>query len=204
MTPNIVLQCSTGWAYGKQLAVSRPTWEALAKTNEMRYSAHTGDWKDTLRGPHWLKIWWLLKQFEELPDGALVVYADVDTAVLNTNANVYSVPVTHVASRIHYSASWKVNSGVMFIRLSRVTREFFKQVWDAGPVPGRGAKHDERRMQVELQTRPWSFDRLPPEWADWYCSKKPLPNAIVKIWHGALPEASIPALMRSEIERSKE
>jgi len=140
------------------------------------------------RAPHWNKI--TLVRHALALGFEIVVWLDADTLIVRDDEDIRTAlngggPLAlaqHPSPGFNGSPThW--NSGVMVMRNTPRTREFFDAVWEAGPH-GDHHWHEQARMLLLLPQFPDLLQRLDDKWNSTICLTD-VPNPVVRAWHGA-------------------
>ena len=132
----ILLQQANG-LYTKLLDITEARHQAYAANFDITYCAVRGSLQFQ-RSPLWNKIP-LIRQALALKFD-LVVWLDADTLIRRTDVDLRLAlgegsPIGMCRHPTPWDdQDWHFNSGVIFIRHTKLTRKFFDRVWKAGPV----------------------------------------------------------------------
>jgi hypothetical protein len=159
--------------------------------HHLTYWALAGDVQFT-RSPHWNKI--VLIQ-EALRQGfELVTWLDADTLIVRDTEDIRTALTGRapLAMAIHRSPGLNgpkdhYNSGVMVLRNTFETREFFDAVWHEGPLRNHHWNEQARILDL-LAKSPALVQVLDPCWNATQ-GLAPVEDPIIKAWHGAGPAA---------------
>jgi glycosyltransferase involved in cell wall biosynthesis len=78
------------------------------------------------RQPHWIKIHYALKLFQELSPGDLIVFLDADIAIVRGDLELK----TYKSIAFAKDSSGLINSGVWAVRVNEFSKRFFEAVWN--------------------------------------------------------------------------
>lgn len=141
------------------------------------------------RTPHWNKI--VLIQHALKMGFATIAWLDADTLIVRDGEDFRTAldpaagPLALARHPAHAASGspehW--NSGVIILRNTPQTREFFQAVWDAGPL-GEHCWHEQARIMDLLPRFPGLVQRLDDRWNSTETVTE-VPDPIIKAWHGA-------------------
>ena len=148
------------------------------------------------RAPHWNKI--VLIRHALALGFQTVAWLDADTLIVRDDEDIRGAingggPLAmaeHPAPGLNGSpCHW--NSGVMIMRNTSRTRQFFDAVWKSGPLE-KHPWHDQARILDLLPQFPGLVQRLDNRWNSTY-KLTDLERPIIKAWHGKR-QAALPFL----------
>lgn len=197
-----VLQFGVGWAW-ELLQIGEPAWRRWADAHGFAYSVEKVRHFDD-RTPHWEKIFLINEWLRDSEPGDLLLWADSDTyPVFPVDLSVSPWDVltdeADIAMCRTIYGNW--NSGLMFIRSSKMSAKFFDSVWCLGPVPKWGTRwNDEARINADLpywQRKGLKAQQLDPKWNDFDRLPIRASDPLVKSWHGT-PKDTVLRRMKEE------
>ncbi len=139
------------------------------------------------RTPHWDKIVLIKKTLAIAPEGELIAWLDADC--LKINAAPFSLPDGYDLGMVQ-NARLQFNTGVIVIRNTQESRDFFEHVWNDGPRQYWQMRLHEQCV-VNLFRKDIEIAELDPAWNFWpnVCGQ---PRGVVRVmaWHSAMkPDA---------------
>lgn len=186
MSSAVLIQQASGDAR-MMLELSADRHAAYCDKHRLTYWPVLGDVQFS-RAPHWNKI--ALVRHALALGFETVVWLDADTLIVRDDEDIRSAlngggPLAlarHPTPGINGTPThW--NSGVMVMRNTARTREFFDAVWQAGPH-GEHHWHEQARMLLLLPKFPDLVQQLDDRWNSTDCLTD-VPNPVIKAWHGA-------------------
>ena len=132
----------------------------------------------------------------------LVVWLDADTLIVDPSVDLReAMSEFEIVGMCKHplpwgGRPWHYNAGVLFVRNGEPARQFFREVWEAGPL---NHPWQEQYRMLELDQRsPGFVQAIDDRWnATVGCN--PSPEPIIKAWHGY--GAGRFAAMQRELER---
>jgi hypothetical protein len=137
------------------------------------------------RPPHWNKV--LLIQRALRMGFELVVWLDADTLIVRPGEDFRAAlpagaPIGLCRHPMPLNGHpWHYNSGVIVVRNTEVSREFFDRVWQAGPV--RHHWQEQVRINELAHQQPEAVQVLADRWNS-TMGVTACPDAVVQAWHG--------------------
>jgi len=137
------------------------------------------------RAPHWDKI--ILINRALTMGFELVIWLDADTLIVRPEEDWRAAlpdgpPIGMCKHPTPFgNQPWHYNSGVMFIRNTDMSREFFKSVWKTGPV--NHPWQEQIGINELSQQIPGSVQTLHDRWNS-TVELTPTPDPVILAWHG--------------------
>ena len=148
-----VVQVATGAAWERLLSMGAPLWaywlNQQLETVRGSYHAETGR-RYPERTEQWEKVAYWLFIASTLPDGALMVCADVDAIPRRIENPEGALPAACDLGMVWNESARCWNSGMLFVRLSPFTRAWLNHIWDAGAVAGQAWPGEQGRINESL------------------------------------------------------
>ena len=196
----ILLQQANG-LYTKLLDITEARHQAYAANFDITYCAVRGSLQFQ-RSPLWNKIP-LIRQALALKFD-LVVWLDADTLIRRTDVDLRLAlgegsPIGMCRHPTPWDdQDWHFNSGVIFIRHTKLTRKFFDRVWKAGPV--NHPWHEQVRINQMSRVYPRAVQTIDNKWN---CAShvNPCPDPVIQAWHGR-GTAALPLMRAALAEHS--
>jgi hypothetical protein len=155
----------------------------------------------TRYAPHWNKVP-LIRQALALGFDH-VAWLDADTLIVRHECDLRTALVENapIGMCLHKSEGWNGqphhhNSGVIIMRNTPLTRQFFDEVWSSGPFPHHW--QDQGRIMATRDKFPGSVQTLPDEWNSTRGVNE-ASDPIIKAWHGA--RMSTAPMLYQELKR---
>jgi galactosyl transferase GMA12/MNN10 family len=116
----------------------------------------------------------------------LIVWIDADALIVNPAVDLREAlfEFTCIGMCKHNGPwrekNWHFNAGVIFARVCDYSREFFDQVWEAGPTSA--VWQEQERMLECIERNPLAVQAIDNKWNAHPSSKSEKP--VIKAWHG--------------------
>lgn len=201
-----IIQFGIGWAW-ELLEIGSPIWAAFAKAHGFEYRCEREKaMPKEDRSPHWSKIFLINEWLRDSERGDFLIWADADTIPVRLDVDPRTAlgPDFDLTMCKTIFSNW--NTGMMFIRSSKITSQFYDSVWCMGPVPRWGTRwNDEARVNNDLpywQRKGLRVQVLDPIWNDFDRIPVRAQNPVVKAWHGT-PKDTVLRRMKEEAAKIK-
>lgn len=180
----ILIQQATG-AHTEMLDLTGARHEAYAARHDLTFWSVRGNVQFE-RATHWNKI--RLIQTALAQGFELVVWLDADTVIVRPEEDLRAAlpDGPPIGLCRHDTQGWNGrpyhhNSGVIFVRNTPLARQFFDEVWAAGPV--NHSWHEQVRVIEMMEKFPDAVQRLDDRWNS---SEEitPRADAVIRAWHG--------------------
>lgn len=181
-TRTLIIQQGDG-EHREMLAVSDKWHEAYAKRHDMDYWIVYGR-TQIERHPIWDKIQMIREALKKHYE--LIVWLDADTLIVDVNEDLRNAmsEFNYVGMCKHFlpwdDQPWHYNAGVIFVRNGERTKNFFDNVWKAGPLEH--PWQEQVRMMEQGRLMPGIIQELDAKWNS-QKDNNPSPNPVIKAWH---------------------
>ena len=178
---NKLIQCSDA-TYDRVLDLSIP-WHSRLFPNVQILRFGPANRIDR-RIPYWDKVYWILKVLRESQDGDILLYMDCDVLALRT------FDFKDVIGDYDFAGVKNINdifnTGVLFIRVSSLTKIMFEHMENTGPLPWSPQEGDvinqyTTRLKCKTLSANWNYYSMA-------VNHNRNEAIMIQAWHGAGPE----------------